>query len=82
MGIRFQTEPGSPPSEIMLHVRMWDKEAVLQQEALGLIHRGARKIPFAQRPGHRPILLAVPTQDCRMSHAAKVAPVTDRWVAF
>lgn len=36
MGIRFQTEPGGPPSEIVLHVRMWDKEAVLQQEALGI----------------------------------------------
>ncbi len=37
MGIRFQIEPGGAPSEIMLHVRMWDKEAVLQQEALGIV---------------------------------------------
>jgi hypothetical protein len=37
MGIRFQTEPGGPPSEIVLHVRMWDKEAVQQQEALGIV---------------------------------------------
>ncbi len=37
MGIRFQTEPGGPPSEIILHVRMWDKENVLQQQALGII---------------------------------------------
>ncbi len=37
MGIRFQTEPSGAPSEIMLHVRMWDKEAVLQQEALGIV---------------------------------------------
>ena len=36
MGIRFQTEPGGPPSEALLHVRMWDKENVLQQEALGI----------------------------------------------
>jgi hypothetical protein len=36
MGIRFQTEPGVDPSTIVLHVRMWDKEAVLQQEALGI----------------------------------------------
>ncbi len=36
MGVRFQTEPGSPPSEVLLHVRMWDKENVLQQEALGI----------------------------------------------
>lgn len=37
MGIRFQTEPGGPTSDIVLHVRMWDKENVLQQQALGII---------------------------------------------
>ncbi len=37
MGIRFQTEPGGPPSEIVVHVRMWDKENVLQQDALGIV---------------------------------------------
>ncbi len=36
MGIRFQTEPGAAPSEVLLHVRMWDKENVLQQDALGI----------------------------------------------
>jgi hypothetical protein len=36
MGIRFQTEPGGAPSDVLLHVRMWDKENVLQQEALGI----------------------------------------------
>jgi hypothetical protein len=37
MGVRFQTEPNGEPSDIVIHVRMWDKEAVLQQEALGII---------------------------------------------
>jgi len=37
MGVRFQTKPGEAPSEILLHVRMWDRESVLQQQALGLI---------------------------------------------
>jgi hypothetical protein len=37
MGIRFQTTPNGPPSEIMAHVRMWDKENVLQQQALGIV---------------------------------------------
>jgi hypothetical protein len=37
MGIRFQTTPGGEPSEIVLHVRMWDKENILQQEALGIV---------------------------------------------
>jgi hypothetical protein len=37
MGVRFQTEPGGPSNDIVLHVRMWDKENVLQQEALGVV---------------------------------------------
>ena len=37
MGVRFQTEPRGPTSEIILHVRMWDKENVLQQDALGIV---------------------------------------------
>src|SRR5512137_1451236 len=37
LGIRFQAESGSDPSEIIIHVRMLDKESVRQQEALGLI---------------------------------------------
>ena len=37
MGVRFQAEPNTPPSVIILHVRMWDKENVLQQQALGIV---------------------------------------------
>ena len=37
LGIRFQIEPQGEPSEIVLHVRMWDKEAGLQQQALGIV---------------------------------------------
>jgi hypothetical protein len=37
MGIRYQVEPHGLPSEIALHVRMWDKAAVLQQQALGIV---------------------------------------------
>ncbi|HSA12174.1 MAG TPA: TonB-dependent receptor [Candidatus Paceibacterota bacterium] len=37
LGIRFQAESGSDPSEIILHVRMLDKESVRQQEALGVL---------------------------------------------
>lgn len=37
LGVRFQVEPGREPSEIVLHVRMWDKEAGLQQQALGIV---------------------------------------------
>ena len=37
LGIRFQTEPMGEPSEIVLHVHMWDKDALLQQQALGIV---------------------------------------------
>ncbi len=36
MGIRFQTEPRTPPSEIFIHVRLLDNENVREQEALGV----------------------------------------------
>jgi len=35
MGIRFQVTPQTPPSQIIIHVRMLDHENVQQQEALG-----------------------------------------------
>src|SRR5580704_16036791 len=37
MGIRFQAECRVEPSEIIIHVRMLDKENVREQEALGFI---------------------------------------------
>ncbi len=37
MGIRFQATPRTEPSQILIHVRMLDKEADRQQEALGII---------------------------------------------
>jgi hypothetical protein len=37
LGMRFQAAPMSEPSEIVLHVRMWDKDPVMQQQALGIV---------------------------------------------
>lgn len=37
MGIRFQATPQAEPSQILIHVRMHDKESERQQEALGII---------------------------------------------
>lgn len=38
MGVRFQAAPGqSEPSEVVLHVRMWDKDNLRQQEAIGIV---------------------------------------------
>ncbi len=37
MGVKFQTHPRSEPSQILLHVRMLDKDNQSQQAALGII---------------------------------------------
>ncbi|MDD3180658.1 MAG: TonB-dependent receptor [Opitutaceae bacterium] len=37
LGMRFQTQPGTEPSDIILHVRMCDRENVMQQQALGVV---------------------------------------------
>lgn len=37
MGVRFQPHPGDEPSQIIIHVRMLDRENVQQQEALGIM---------------------------------------------
>ena len=36
MGVRFQKEPKDAPSQILIHVRMLDKDNLSQQEALGI----------------------------------------------
>src|SRR5512143_345500 len=37
LGLRFQTHAGGPPSEIIIHVHMRDKESVRAQQALGIV---------------------------------------------
>ena len=37
MGVRFQAHPLDDPSQIVMHVRMLDEDAKLQQEALGIV---------------------------------------------
>ena len=37
MGVKFQAQPNDEPSQIVMHVRMLDLEASLQQEALGIV---------------------------------------------
>ena len=37
MGVKFQSHPRDEASQIVLHVRMLDTEAALQQEALGVV---------------------------------------------
>jgi hypothetical protein len=37
MGVRFQSEPCAGPNQMVIHVNMNDKDAVRQQEALGIL---------------------------------------------
>ena len=37
MGVRFQTRPGGPANDIIVHVRLLDKFRLLQQEILGVL---------------------------------------------
>jgi hypothetical protein len=37
VGVRFQTHPLAPPSEIVLHARMLDRDTLMQHEALGVL---------------------------------------------
>jgi hypothetical protein len=37
MGIRFQAHPRAPASQIILHARMFDRDALMQHEALGIL---------------------------------------------
>ncbi|MBI1348040.1 TonB-dependent receptor [bacterium] len=55
MGIKFQAYPRDDDSQIILHVKMLDHEAALQQEALGIV--GVNLIHAALSLNHEPKLL-------------------------
>jgi hypothetical protein len=70
MGIRFQTAPRSPTSEIIMHVRMLDAENLQQQEALGII--GVNLIYGAYYMNHRPQALITSLMDDLSSERIEV----------
>ena len=37
LGVRFQHNPLEEPNEVVIHVRLWDKENLQQQQALGIV---------------------------------------------
>lgn len=55
MGIKFQAYPRDDDSQIIIHVRMLDGEAALQQEALGIV--GVNLVHGALTMNHEPELL-------------------------
>ena len=49
LGIRFQTEPGSQPSQMLLHINLRDSTAHLQQQAIGILGVNLVYAVFHQR---------------------------------
>ena len=49
LGIRFQTEPGSQPSQMLLHINLRDSTAQLQQQAIGILGVNLIYAVFHQR---------------------------------
>ena len=49
LGIRFQTEPGSQPSQMLLHINLRDSTAQLQQQAIGILGVNLVYAAFHQR---------------------------------
>jgi len=49
LGIRFQTEANSPPSQIVLHINLRDLTAELQQKAIGILGVNLVYAAFHQR---------------------------------
>ena len=52
MGVRFQAQPQDEQSQIVVHVRMLDGDAALQQEALGIVGVNLLHAAFFER--HEP----------------------------
>ena len=52
MGIRFQIHPRGEANQIILHARMLDRDALMQQEALGIL--GVNLVYAASRLSHEP----------------------------
>jgi hypothetical protein len=36
IGLRFQSQPGGPPNDVLMHINMLDPANILQQEAIGI----------------------------------------------
>ena len=49
LGIRFQTEPGAQPSQMLLHINLRDSTAQLQQQAIGILGVNLVYAAFHQR---------------------------------
>jgi hypothetical protein len=49
LGIRFQSEPGSQPNQLLVHINLCDSTAQLQQQAIGILGVSLIYAAFYQR---------------------------------
>jgi hypothetical protein len=80
LGVRFQTAPRAPASQIIIHVRLLDKENLQEQEALGLI--GVNLVHGAAYLHDDPTALVVALLDSLTSERVEVDMIECSGPAF
>jgi hypothetical protein len=80
MGLKFQSRPHDNESQIVLHVRMLDGEAQLQQEALGIV--GVNLLYGAFFLHHEPELLVESLLDNLTTHRIEIDMIEFSGIEF
>src|SRR5579862_7843956 len=80
MGVKFQAQPHDEPSQIVMHVRMLDVEAWLQQEALGIV--GVNLLYGAFFQHHEPDKLIENLLDRLTTGRVEIDMIQFRGIAF
>lgn len=80
MGVKFQSRPRDEPSQILIHVRMLDNEASLQQEALGVV--GVNLLYGAFFLHHEPELLVESLLDKLTTGRIEIDVIEFRGIEF
>ncbi|MGB7344990.1 MAG: TonB-dependent receptor [Pirellulaceae bacterium] len=80
MGIKFQSHPQDDDSQIIIHVRMLDNEAALQQEALGIV--GVNLVHGAFALNHEPDQLVAALLDGLSTSRIEIDMIEFSGIAF
>lgn len=80
LGVKFQSRPRDEPSQILVHVRMLDAEASLQQEALGVV--GVNLLYGAFFHHHEPELLVESLLDKLTTGRIEIDVIEFRGIEF
>jgi hypothetical protein len=80
LGVKFQAHPRDEPSQIVMHVRMLDPDAVSQQEALGIV--GVNLLYGAFFLHHEPEKLVESLQDNVTSSRAEIDMIEFNGIEF